>query len=93
MDPQHKVQAGNPAWLSWIIFGLAVPAGAEVVNFKELLPFVDINIPGWTMEGQPCGTTLKQGKVMLSEARVLSGPVTRPWRSSLWISWGRPSPS
>jgi hypothetical protein len=56
--------------LSWIIFGLAGPAGAEVVNFKELLPFVDIKIPGWTMQGKPSGTTLKQGKVMLSEARV-----------------------
>jgi hypothetical protein len=45
--------------LSWIIFGLVTPAGAEVVNFKELLPFVDIKIPGWTMEGKPSGTTLK----------------------------------
>jgi len=56
--------------LSWIIFGLAGPAGAEVVNFKELLPFVDIKIPGWTMEGKPSGTTMKQDKVMVSEARV-----------------------
>ena len=55
---------------SWIIFGLVGPAGAEVVDFKELFPFVDIKIPGWTMEGKPSGTTLKQGKVMLSEARV-----------------------
>ncbi|MDP1761920.1 MAG: hypothetical protein Q8L43_06825, partial [Deltaproteobacteria bacterium] len=46
------------------------PAGAEVVNFKELLPFVDIKIPGWTMEGKPSGSTLKQGQVMLSETRV-----------------------
>ena len=56
--------------LSWIIFSLAGPAWAEVVNFKELLPFVDLKIPGWTMEGKPSGTTLKQGKVMVSEARV-----------------------
>ncbi len=56
--------------LSWIIFGLVGPVGAEVVDFKELLPFVDIKIPGWTMEGKPSGTTLKQGKVMVSEARV-----------------------
>jgi len=53
-----------------IIFGLTAPAGAEVVHFKELLPFVDIKIPGWTMEGTPCGTTVKQGKVMVSEARI-----------------------
>ena len=56
--------------LSCIIFSLTVPAGAEVVNFNKLLPFVDIKIPGWTMEGTPCGTTLKQGKVMVSEARI-----------------------
>jgi hypothetical protein len=56
--------------LSWIIFGMVRPAGAEVVNFQELLPFVDIKIPGWTMEGKPSGTTVKQGKVMLSETRV-----------------------
>ena len=55
---------------SWIIFGLVGPAGAEVVDFKLLLPFVDLKIPGWTMEGKPSGTTLKQGKVMVSEARV-----------------------
>ena len=58
--------------LGWLgmIFSLAGPLGAEVVNFKELLPLVDIKIPGWTMEGKPSGTTLKQDKVMVSEARV-----------------------
>jgi len=56
--------------LSLLIFGPALPASAEVVNFKELLPFVDIKLPGWAMEGKPSGTTLKQGKMMVSEARV-----------------------
>jgi hypothetical protein len=56
--------------LAWIIFGLMGPAGAEVGDFQELLPFVDIKIPTWTMEGKPSGTTLKQGKVVISEARV-----------------------
>jgi hypothetical protein len=54
----------------WIIIGLVGPVWAGVVNFVELLPFVDLKIPGWTMEGQPCGTTSQQGKVMVSEARV-----------------------
>lgn len=53
-----------------MLCALALPARAEVVNFKELLPLVDITIPGWTMEGKPNGTTLKQGKVVVSEARV-----------------------
>jgi hypothetical protein len=71
----HRAQAAKCRWaillaLSWIIFSLVGPAGAEVVNFKELLPFVDLKIPGWTMEGKPCGTTLKQGEVMVSEVRV-----------------------
>lgn len=56
--------------LSFLLLTLVMPAFADVVNFKELLPFVDIKIPGWTMAGKPCGTTLKQGKVMVSEARV-----------------------
>jgi len=73
--PGHRATAGKLrlatlVGLSWIIFGLVVPAGAEVVNFQELLPFVDLKIPGWTMEGKPCGSTVKQGQMMMSEARV-----------------------
>jgi hypothetical protein len=79
--PEEREMSGHCAkmakWklatlLGWslIIFGLVNPAGAEVVNFKELLPFVDMKISGWTMDGTPCGTTLKQGNVMVSEARV-----------------------
>jgi hypothetical protein len=55
--------------LSMILFTLVLPARANVVNFQELLSFIDIKIPGWAMVGKPCGTTLKQGKVMGSEAR------------------------
>lgn len=53
-----------------LISRLVLPAQADVVNFKELLPFVDIEIPGWAMVGKPCGNTQKQGKMMVSEARV-----------------------
>jgi hypothetical protein len=56
--------------LAWFIVGPVGPAGADVVNFQELLPFVDLKIPGWTMNGAPCGATRKQGDVMVSEARV-----------------------
>ena len=55
--------------MSWI-FILAAAAGAEVINFQELLPLVDIKIPAWNMEGKPSGATLKQGQVIVSEARV-----------------------
>jgi hypothetical protein len=53
-----------------LVLGTAFGALADVVNFKELLPFVDIKINGWTMEGKPSGTTVKQGKMTMSEARV-----------------------
>ena len=56
--PGHRAKTGKCRLatlfgLSWIIIGLVVPAGAGVVDFKELLPFVDMKIPGWTMEGRP----------------------------------------
>jgi hypothetical protein len=53
-----------------VIFGLALSALAEVVHFKELVPFVDLKIPGWTMEGKPSGTTLKQGGMNMSQAKA-----------------------
>jgi hypothetical protein len=56
--------------LSLLIFGLALSALADAIHFKELIPFVDIKIPGWTMQGKPSGSTMKQGKVVLSEARA-----------------------
>jgi hypothetical protein len=43
---------------------------AEVVNFKELMPFVDLKIEGWQMDGTPSGTTMKQGNMSVSEARA-----------------------
>jgi hypothetical protein len=64
-------------WRQMVIFGVALVmlagvagAQANVVHFKELLPFVDLKIPGWQQDGKPGGTTLKQGKVSVSEARA-----------------------
>jgi hypothetical protein len=73
--PGHRAKAAKCrlatlCGLAWIIIGLVGPVWAGVVNCKELLPFVEMEIPGWTMEGRPCGATLQQGKVMVSEARV-----------------------
>jgi len=53
-----------------MVCGQTLPTRAEVVNFKELLPFVELKIPGWQLDGKPSGTTLKQGKVSVSEARA-----------------------
>jgi hypothetical protein len=76
---QKNIMPGHPMKISRLLtlLGLSVmlctlvlPARGDVVNFQELLSFMDIKIPGWAMVGKPCGTTLKQGKVMVSEARV-----------------------
>jgi hypothetical protein len=56
--------------LSLLIFRPTLPALADVVHFKQLLPFVNIKIPGWAMQGKPSGTTLKQGQMKVSEARA-----------------------
>lgn len=61
--------------MAWLGMALVMLAGvgavqAEVVHFKELLPFVELKIPGWQLDGKPSGTTLKQGKVSVSEARA-----------------------
>jgi hypothetical protein len=56
--------------LPCLMSGIVPAAGTDVVNFKDLLPLVDIKLPGWDMEGQPSGTTLKQGKTIVSEVRA-----------------------
>jgi hypothetical protein len=51
--------------------GLMAPrAQAEPVNFKELMPLLDVKIPGWEMAEKPSGMTVKQGSIQLSEARA-----------------------
>jgi hypothetical protein len=56
--------------LSVLFLGLAASALADVINFKKLEPFVDVKIPGWTMEGKPGGTTVKQGPMSVSQAEA-----------------------
>ncbi len=75
-----------------MIFAPAQPAPAAVVNFQELLPFVDIKIPGWTMAGKPGGATLQQGKVMISEARASFKAGDQTLEIVIMDFWGRPLP-
>ncbi|OGP69316.1 MAG: hypothetical protein A2Z73_03270 [Deltaproteobacteria bacterium RBG_13_60_28] len=63
--------------LGLVIAGLAfwtmMPAAAlpgELVNFKQLLPFVDLKLPGWEMEDKPSGTTMKHQHIQMSEAKT-----------------------
>jgi hypothetical protein len=68
--------AGKFRWIAALaalgLWGLA-PAGtapADTVHFQELVPFVEIKLPGWQMEGKASGTTVKQGDLQVSEARA-----------------------
>jgi hypothetical protein len=65
-----------------ILFGLAVAAlvcgtpasdaaaAGEPVHFKELLPVVDLKLPGWDMSDKPSGTTVKHEGFSMSEAKA-----------------------
>jgi hypothetical protein len=61
---------------SWLVaLGLMILAGAglaraESVNFKQLLPFVNLKLAGWTRAGEPSGTTMQQGNISMSQARA-----------------------
>jgi hypothetical protein len=52
-----------------LLFALNTSA-AQVINFKKLVPFVDLKIPGWTMEGKPGGSTVGTGPGSASEAKA-----------------------
>ena len=67
-------------------------AAAEVVHFKELLPFVDLKIPGWQQDGKPSGTTMKQGKVSLSEARATYRAGDQTLEIVVMDFWGKSLP-
>lgn len=70
-----KFQTGR--WLAAALSAMGLLMGAmllavqaEPVHFKQLLPLVDLKIPGWDMEGKPNGMTMKQGKFSISEAKA-----------------------
>ena len=56
--------------LGFTLLGMIPAAQAETVHFKELLPFVDIKIPGWEADQKPTGSTVKQDKLQMSDARA-----------------------
>ena len=48
--------------------GKAIPG--ELVNFKQLIPFVDLKLSGWEMAEKPSGTTMKHQHIQMSEAKA-----------------------
>jgi hypothetical protein len=65
---------------------------AEVVNFKELLPFVDLKLPGWQPDGKPGGTTMKQGNMSISEARATYRSGDKTLELVVMDFWGKSIP-
>ncbi|MDP3182210.1 MAG: hypothetical protein Q8M54_05260 [Desulfobaccales bacterium] len=59
-----------PLAMALMLFGLVPAVQAQTVHFKELLPFVDIKIPGWEADQKPTGSTVKHDKMQMSEARA-----------------------
>jgi len=62
-------------WAAFGAIGLIILAGtglarADVVNFKQLLPFVDLKLSGWQVDGKPGGTTMKHGDISMSQAQA-----------------------
>jgi hypothetical protein len=56
-----------------LAFLALMPAAAipgELVNFRQLIPFVDLKLPGWEMTDQPSGSTMKHQQIQMSEARA-----------------------
>jgi hypothetical protein len=78
--------------LSVLLFGLTTSALAGVINFKKLLPFVDVKIPGWTMEGQPSGATITQGPMSVSEAKAEFKAGDKTLEVSVTDLFGKPVP-
>jgi hypothetical protein len=56
------------AGLAWL--AMAPAARAEVVHFKQLLPLMEISLPGWKMVEKPSGTTVKYQQVQTSQAQA-----------------------
>ncbi|MFP3869045.1 MAG: hypothetical protein ACLFUU_12970 [Desulfobacteraceae bacterium] len=58
-----------------LIFGIAsgqsqAQAPGEPLNFKELFPFVNIELNGWERVGEPEGKTVKGTPMMMSQAKA-----------------------
>jgi len=53
-----------------LALSLTVAAQAAAVHFKQLLPFVDVKIPGWELDDKPTGSTIKHEKHQMSKVKA-----------------------
>jgi uncharacterized protein YdeI (BOF family) len=59
--------------LAGLAFLTLLPAAAvsgELLNFKQLMPLVDLKLKGWEMAEKPSGTTMKSQSIQMSEAKA-----------------------
>jgi hypothetical protein len=75
-----------------MLAAMVTAASAEPVHFKQLMPFVDIQLPGWAMDGKPQGTTLKQGNMQMSEARATFRSGEKTLEIVIMDFWGQTIP-
>jgi len=74
------------------LLALASGVWAATVPFWDLLPFVDLKLPGWQMDGKPSGSTLKQGDFQVSEAQARFRAGDRTLEISILDFSGQPLP-
>ena len=92
MTKKGRSGPGALVALALMMFAPVPTAPAETVNFRELLPFVDVKIPGWEMDQKPGGSTIKQDNVQISEARASFRSGNRKLEITILDFWGKPMP-
>ena len=80
------------AVLGLLCFALAAQVWADPVHFRELLPFVEIKLPGWEVDEKASGTTVKQGDFTMSEARASFRAGDKTLEISIMDFLGKPIP-
>ena len=78
--------------LGLVLLALMPAGAAELVHFKELMPFVDLKIPGWQMEGKPSGTTMKHDNLKMSEVKTHYRSGDKTLEIQIMDFWGQAIP-
>jgi hypothetical protein len=58
------------AGLAFLTLAPSAAFPGEPVNFKQLLPFVELKLSGWELSEKPSGTTVKHESISMSEAKA-----------------------
>jgi hypothetical protein len=79
---------------SLIALMLCLPALAQkgAVHFKQLVPFVEVKIPGYEIEDKPSGSTLKHNGHQMSEAKAAYRSGDKRLEIQVMDFWGQTIP-